>query len=84
MTKRTVLSADDMSRAITRISHEILEANHGAKDLVLLGIPTRGIALAKRIALVIDSTNPDEQVAFGSIDVTMYRDDLATQPVRLV
>jgi pyrimidine operon attenuation protein / uracil phosphoribosyltransferase len=84
LTKRTVLSADDMSRAITRISHEILESNHGAKDLVLLGIPTRGIALAKRIAQVIDSTNPDEQVSFGSIDVTMYRDDLATQPVRLV
>ena len=84
MTKRTVLSADDISRAITRIAHEILESNHGSEDLVLLGIPTRGIALAKRIANVIDSTNPETDVFAGSIDVTMYRDDLATQPVRTV
>ncbi len=84
MTKRTVLSADDMSRAITRISHEILEANHGSANLVLLGIPTRGIALAKRIATVINSNSLEDQVPYGSIDATMYRDDLASQPVRVV
>ena len=46
MSKRTVLSADDLSRAITRISHEILELNHGPENLVLLGIPTMGVFLA--------------------------------------
>lgn len=81
MSKRTVLSADDLSRAITRISHEILEANHGFQDLLLLGIPTRGSILAKRIALVIKQ-HSGADIAQGSLDVTMYRDDLAQQPTR--
>ncbi|MSZ53442.1 MAG: bifunctional pyr operon transcriptional regulator/uracil phosphoribosyltransferase, partial [Actinobacteria bacterium] len=49
MTKRTVLSADDISRAITRISHELVEANLGLENLVLLGIPTRGVFIANRL-----------------------------------
>ena len=53
MTNRTVLSADDISRAITRISHEIVEANQGLENLVLLGIPTRGVFLANRLVEVI-------------------------------
>jgi pyrimidine operon attenuation protein / uracil phosphoribosyltransferase len=81
LSKRTVLSADDLSRAITRISHEILEANHGAENLVLLGIPTRGVFLAERISSVIKK-HSDHEIEVGSLDVTLYRDDLAKQPTR--
>ena len=79
--KRTVLSADDLSRAITRISHEILEANQGADNLLLLGIPPRGVFLAERISAVIKKHSGTE-IQVGSLDVTMYRDDLAKQPTR--
>jgi len=81
LSKRTVLSADDLSRAITRISHEILEANHGSENLVLLGIPTRGVFLAERISAVIKNHSAHE-IPVGSLDVTLYRDDLANQPTR--
>jgi pyrimidine operon attenuation protein/uracil phosphoribosyltransferase len=81
LSKRTVLSADDLSRAITRISHEIIEANHGAENLVLLGIPTRGVFLAERISSVIKKHSGNE-IEVGSLDVTLYRDDLAKQPTR--
>ena len=84
MNERTVLSADDVSRAITRISHEIVEANHGTSNLLLLGIPTRGIFLAERIAGIISKAHPGEEPKVGSLDVTMYRDDLANQPTRSV
>lgn len=83
MSKRTVLSSDDIRRAITRIAHEILEQNRGTEDLLLLGIPTRGIQIATRIAEVIKEHSGSE-VSVGSIDVTMYRDDLAEQPTRTV
>lgn len=82
--KRTVLSADDISRAVTRISHEIIEANQGLDNLVLLGIPTRGVFLAQRIARVIESSYPSVKITTGSLDVTFYRDDLAGQPTRSV
>ena len=83
MSKRTVLSSDDIRRAITRISHEILEQNRGVENLLLLGIPTRGIQLATRIAQVIKVHSATE-VSVGSLDVTMYRDDLSDQPTRVV
>jgi pyrimidine operon attenuation protein/uracil phosphoribosyltransferase len=78
---RTVLDAGDISRALTRISHEILERNKGARDLVLLGIPSRGVPLAHRIAEKI-STVEEYDVPVGSLDVTMYRDDLRMRPAR--
>ncbi|HSE08192.1 MAG TPA: bifunctional pyr operon transcriptional regulator/uracil phosphoribosyltransferase PyrR [Nocardioidaceae bacterium] len=78
---RTVLDARDISRALTRIAHEILERNKGARDLVLLGIPTRGVPLAKRIAAKIASVEGIE-IPVGSLDVTMYRDDLRMRPAR--
>jgi pyrimidine operon attenuation protein / uracil phosphoribosyltransferase len=78
---RTVLDAGDISRALTRISHEILERNKGARDLVLLGIPSRGVPLAHRIAEKI-STVEECDVPVGSLDVTMYRDDLRLKPAR--
>ncbi len=91
MSSRTVLSSDDIDRAVTRIAHEILEANtamqkSGTKNLVILGIPTRGILLAERIAAVIAKAEPDTDVdeLLGRLDITMYRDDLAQNPVRNV
>ena len=78
---RTVLDARDISRALTRISHEILERNKGAHDLVLLGIPSRGVHLAQRIAARIAEVEGAE-VAVGSLDITMYRDDLRMRPAR--
>ncbi|MCU1405030.1 MAG: pyrR [Glaciihabitans sp.] len=81
MTARIVLQPADITRALTRISHEILESNRGGSDLVILGIPTRGVTLAKRIAAILESIEPGSGTV-GSLDVTMYRDDLAGQPTR--
>ena len=78
---RTVLDARDITRALTRISHEILERNRGAADLVLLGIPSRGVPLAERIAERMASVE-GVSVPVGSLDVTMYRDDLRLKPAR--
>jgi pyrimidine operon attenuation protein / uracil phosphoribosyltransferase len=78
---RTVLDQRDISRALTRIAHEILERNKGADDLVLLGIPSRGVPLAQRVAAKIASVEGLE-VPAGSLDVTMYRDDLRMRPAR--
>jgi len=78
---RTVLDARDISRALTRIAHEILERNKGAEDLVLLGIPSRGVPLARRIAGKIAAVEGVD-IPVGSLDVTMYRDDLRMRPAR--
>jgi len=78
---RAVMDARDVSRALTRIAHEILERNRGATDLVLLGLPTRGVPLARRIAQRIEAVE-GTPVATGSLDVTLYRDDLRRQPTR--
>ncbi|HWJ82644.1 MAG TPA: bifunctional pyr operon transcriptional regulator/uracil phosphoribosyltransferase PyrR [Nocardioides sp.] len=78
---RVVLDASDISRALTRISHEILERNKGAEDLLLLGLHTRGVPLAKRLAERIEAVE-GVPVAVGSLDVTMYRDDLRRHPTR--
>ncbi|MFB8228431.1 bifunctional pyr operon transcriptional regulator/uracil phosphoribosyltransferase PyrR [Cellulosimicrobium sp. NPDC055967] len=86
-----VLTAADISRALTRIAHEIVERNKGAHDLVLLGIPTRGVPLATRLAerlAVIEGTpaddDPDPAAIVGELDVTMYRDDLHRHPTRTI
>ena len=81
MSARTVLQPADITRALTRISHEILESNRGGEGLVILGIPTRGVILAHRIGAILDSIEPGAGVV-GELDVTMYRDDLAGQPTR--
>lgn len=82
MTTRNVLQAEDIARALTRIAHEIVESNKGTSDLVLLGIPTRGVSIAERIAKIISRIDGGEQVPVGQLDVTMYRDDLALHPTR--
>jgi pyrimidine operon attenuation protein/uracil phosphoribosyltransferase len=78
---RVVLDERDIARALTRISHEILERNKGAADLVLLGIPSRGVPLARRVAERIAAVEGVE-VPVGSLDITMYRDDLRKHPAR--
>ena len=78
-----VLSEQDISRAITRITHEILERNKGATNLVLIGIRTRGATLAKRIAKKINSIEGLE-VDLGVLDITLYRDDLSAGKQNLV
>src|SRR6478672_5492003 len=78
---RAVLDAGEIRRALTRIAHEVLERNKGADDLVLAGIPTRGVTLARRLARRLEEIE-DRAVPLGELDVTMYRDDLRSQPVR--
>lgn len=82
-TARSVLDAEDVARALTRIAHEVLERTKGAHDVLLLGIPTRGVALAHRLAQRIEAVE-GRRVPAGSIDVTMYRDDLRLRGVRAV
>ncbi|WP_456824663.1 bifunctional pyr operon transcriptional regulator/uracil phosphoribosyltransferase PyrR [Cellulomonas sp. P5_E12] len=81
-----VLGAPEISRALTRIAHEILERNKGGADVVLLGIPTRGLPLARRLADRLVAVEPglDPELLVGSLDVTMYRDDLAQHPTRTI
>ncbi len=81
---RTILSAEDMARALVRIGHEILERNKGADDVVLLGVLTRGEPLARRLAQVVADVEDgvDADAVVGVLDVTMHRDDLADQPTR--
>ena len=69
------LSAPDIKRELTRISHEILEKNQGASSIVLLGIPTRGAHLAQRIASIISEIEGVE-ISCGTLDITLFRDDL--------
>ena len=82
-TARIVWDGHQIARAIARMAHQIVEVNAGSADLVLLGIPTRGVLLARRLADAIRSIESNE-VAIGELDVTMYRDDLRRQPTRAV
>ncbi len=78
---KVVLEAAEIARALTRITHEILERTDGASDVVLLGIPTRGVPLAQRLAERLSEAEGRPAPA-GSLDVTMYRDDLRLRPAR--
>lgn len=78
---RTVLDDADISRAIRRIAHEIVESAKGTESLVLLGIPTRGAYLARRIADAIAGVDGAD-VPCGTLDITLYRDDLRLRAVR--
>ena len=71
-----VLVADDVGRALRRMAHEILEANKGAGGLVLMGIRSRGVPLAQRLAAKLSEIE-GTPVPAGSLDVTLYRDDYA-------
>jgi pyrimidine operon attenuation protein/uracil phosphoribosyltransferase len=76
-----VMDAGDIERAIRRIAHEVLERNRGSDGVVLLGIQTRGVPLAERLAGVLEEIE-GEPVAWGSLDIGMYRDDLDRRPKR--
>jgi pyrimidine operon attenuation protein / uracil phosphoribosyltransferase len=78
---KTVLEPAEIRRALTRIAHEILERTNGADDVVLLGIPTRGVPLARRLAERLEQVE-GRPVPAGSLDITMYRDDLRLRPAR--
>ena len=76
-----ILNAGEIGRALRRISHEILEKNHGSTDLLLLGIPTRGALLSQRIHNAISEIEQAPILA-GTLDITMYRDDLRLRAPR--
>lgn len=78
---KSVLGADEIRRALSRIGHEILERTDGGSDVVLLGIPTRGVPLARRLAARLAQTEGID-VPVGSLDITLYRDDLRLRPAR--
>jgi pyrimidine operon attenuation protein/uracil phosphoribosyltransferase len=78
---KTVLEPAEIGRALTRIAHEILERTDGAAGVLLLGIPTRGVPLARRLAERIEQVE-GRPVPHGSLDITMYRDDLRLRPAR--
>ncbi|MFC0598761.1 bifunctional pyr operon transcriptional regulator/uracil phosphoribosyltransferase PyrR [Streptomyces palmae] len=78
---RPVLEAPDIARVLTRIAHEIVERAKGAENVVLLGIPTRGVHLARRLAAKLTEIT-GRDVPVGSLDITMYRDDLRLRPAR--
>lgn len=76
MTERVILSGPDLRRALARIAHEIVERNHGVDGLVLVGMRTRGVPLARRLGAILQEL---EKIAVpsGELDITLYRDDLA-------
>lgn len=78
---KAVLEESDIRRALTRIGHEILERTKGGHDVLLLGIQTRGVTLAERLAGLLGEVE-GRPVPWGSLDVTMYRDDLRMRPAR--
>jgi pyrimidine operon attenuation protein/uracil phosphoribosyltransferase len=72
------MTAEDVRRAVVRIAHQILEAHRGSHDLVLVGMKTRGVPLARRLAKAIEQIE-NESVPVGAIDIGLYRDDLTTR-----
>ena len=75
-----VMDAEDLRRAVTRIAHEIVERNHGLEGVVLIGLQTGGVPLARRLAEALSQIE-GTQVPLGSIDVALYRDDIGLRPV---
>ena len=80
MARSQVMSAEDTRRAITRIAHEILERNRGIGDVVLIGLQTGGVPIAKRLSVTLESIEP-KPVEVGCLDVAFYRDDIGLRPV---
>lgn len=73
-----VMDADDIRRAVTRIAHEIIEKNKGAEDIAIVGIQSRGVPIAHRLADLIQQIE-GKSVPVGSLNVALYRDDYATR-----
>jgi pyrimidine operon attenuation protein/uracil phosphoribosyltransferase len=79
MSAKTLLSSTDISRALARVAHEILERNHGAENVVLVGVRTRGLPLAERLQKTIQVFE-NRSVPVGELDVLAYRDDVECAP----
>lgn len=77
----TVLGADDVRRAITRIGHEIVERNKGVDGVVLVGLQRGGVWIAEALGEAIARSEPDRIVPVGRIDASLYRDDIGLRPV---
>ena len=82
-TSREVMDADEISRAVVRMAHQVLEQDHDADYLMVLGIPTRGVPLARRLVEAMESIE-GRPFPVGELDITFYRDDLRRQPTRPV
>src|SRR5262245_22839029 len=80
---KTILTATDVGRVVDRIAHQILEKTAGAEDTILLGIPTRGVPLARRLAARIAAFEGTE-IPAGVLDITLYRDDLRLRGARAI
>jgi pyrimidine operon attenuation protein/uracil phosphoribosyltransferase len=81
--KKIIMSREEISRTVKRLAHEIVEKNFGAKDLAIIGIQTRGVFLAKRIireALKAGLAEGRSDIPFGTLDITLYRDDVDSLP----
>ncbi len=76
----TIFNGADIDRALKRISHEIIERNHGLSSVAIMGIPTRGAFLSERIATILRDIESD--VPHGTLDITLHRDDLRLRPPR--
>jgi len=83
MPEKVILNREDIRRAITRIAHEIVERNHGCDGIVLIGVHTRGVPIAKRIAANIRLFEQAE-VLVGDLDISLHRDDLPSLEVQPV
>ena len=81
LTGTTVLSADEIRRAVRRIAHEIVERNHGVEGVVLVGLRTRGVPIAERLASAIEEFE-GQRVPVGALDIGLYRDDIYSQELR--
>jgi pyrimidine operon attenuation protein/uracil phosphoribosyltransferase len=76
----TVLSGADLARAISRIAHEIVERNHASRNVCIVGMQRGGVWIAELLARKVNAIDPAMQVALGSLDVSMYRDDISLRP----
>ncbi len=83
MPEKTLMSPVDMERALVRIAHEIVERNKGAEHLVLVGMQTRGVPLAQRLAATIKKLE-GTAIPVGSLDISLYRDDLSSLELKPV
>jgi len=77
MSEKTLMTSADVGRALARIAHEILERNKGADDIVLVGMRTRGVPLARRLAAIIQDLEP-VSIPVGALDFALYRDDVSS------
>ena len=78
---RTVLTADDVRRALTRIAHEIVERNQGIERLAVVGLQRGGVWMAKELADLLSAIDPQHAVPLGSLDVSFHRDDVGLRPI---